>query len=160
MSQGGVSQVLWKGRFESPCREADIRKGVSVCPDISQSTPAILRHPHWCCHRRPASIPCLRASPASTLSSPCPEMRISRRQQMRVPRRLGELARARDQLEAEHWGLCEADGCVGFGSQKLCKTRLAGLGGPVPRVGRIAGSVLPAWPVLPVYSLYGSFWKP
>lgn len=48
---------------------------------------------------------------------------------MRVPRPLRELARARDQLEAERWGLWEADGCVGFGSQKLCKTCLAGLSG-------------------------------
>lgn len=74
---------------------------------------------------------------------------------MRVPWWLAELARVRDQLEAERWGLCEADGCVGFGSQKPCKTRLAGLSGPAPRVGRVAGSVLPAWPASPVYGFMG-----
>lgn len=74
---------------------------------------------------------------------------------MRVPQWLGELAHARDQLEAEHWGLCEADGCVRFGSQKLCKTRLAGLSGLASRVGRVAGPVLPAWPALPMYGVMG-----
>lgn len=51
-----------------------------------------------------------------------------------MPGRHEKLASARDQLEAEHWGLPEADGCVRFGSWKLCKTRLAGLGGLVSRV--------------------------
>lgn len=49
-----------------------------------------MRHPHWCCSRRPAGVPCLRASPAPTLSALCHELTISWRQQMHVPRRLSE----------------------------------------------------------------------
>lgn len=54
-------------------------------------------------------------------------------------------------------GVCvsEADGCVGFGSQKLRKTRLAGLSGLASRVGRVAGPVLPAWPALLVHGIMG-----
>lgn len=77
-------------------------------------------------------------------------MGISWRWQMRVPRPHGELARERDQLEAEHWGLREADGCVGFGSQKLCKTCLAGLSGLASLVAQVTGPMLTTWPALSV----------
>lgn len=62
-------------------------------------------------------------------------MGISWQRQMSVLWQHRELAHARDQLEAKHWGLSEADGCVEFGSQKLCKTCLAGLSGLASRVG-------------------------
>lgn len=87
---------------------------------------------HWCWHRRPESIPGLPASLACVTGwglagggGRC----VSRGgwESWRV--------RARDQLEAELWGLREADGCVGFGSQRLCKTRLAGLRGLASQVG-------------------------
>lgn len=105
------------------------------CLMTSQGTEVALSPLRWYHHRKPKGVPCLHAcSSGLTLSSLGLGMGISWRRQMRVPWRHGKLACARDQLEAEHWGLSEADGGVRFGSWKLCKTRLAGLGGLVSRV--------------------------
>lgn len=121
------------------------KEGMSVCPNISQGTAAILRPlPGAAATEGP------RASLASTLSALCHETGISWRWQMRVPRA--------GSCEGPAGGRalgCEADGCVVFGSQKLCKTRLAGLGGLASRVGRVVGPVLPAWPALTVYGVTG-----